>query len=133
MPLPQLHVSRHDRTTGALLTLSGEIDLATVPRVYAALAACLRDGVHGIDVDLTAVTFCDVSGLHAFLTASWLGADAGTVLRLRHAPPAMARVIEMTGSGFLLDEEHAVRSVSPRVPTVVCRAVTAPTRGSRGR
>nr|WP_055712199.1 STAS domain-containing protein [Streptomyces torulosus] len=123
MPLPQLDVHRHDRTTRALVTFSGEIDLATVPLVYAALAGCLRDGVLSIDVDLTAVTFCDVSGLNAFLTASRLGAGAGTgtgtILRLHHPPRAMARLIELTGSGFLLDAHHAVRPAPPRrAPTV---------------
>ncbi|MGW0841263.1 STAS domain-containing protein [Streptomyces sp. NPDC002787] len=117
MPLPQLTVHRHDRTTRALVTLSGEIDLATAPLVYAALAGCLRDGMRTIDVDLTAVTFCDASGLNPFLTAFQLGAGAGTILRLHHPPPAMARVIELTGSGFLA-EHHTVRPARPRVPTV---------------
>ncbi|WP_371580580.1 STAS domain-containing protein [Streptomyces sp. NBC_01314] len=118
MVLPQLNVYRHDRTTRALITLSGEIDLATAPLVYAALAGCLRDDIRTIDVDLTAVTFCDAGGLNAFLTASRLGADAGTTLRLHHPPSAMARVIEMTGCGFLLHGRHTVRPPSPRVPAV---------------
>ncbi|MER6677320.1 STAS domain-containing protein [Streptomyces sp. NPDC000983] len=103
MSLPQLNVYRHDRTTRSLVTFAGEIDLATAPLVRGALAGCLRDGVRTIDVDLTAVTFCDASGLNAFLTAFRLGADRGTILRLHHPPPGLARVIEMTGSGFLLD------------------------------
>ena len=116
MPLPQLNVHRHDHTTRALITLAGEIDLATVPLVRTALAACLRDGIGTVDVDLTAVTFCDASGLNAFLTASGLATDAGTTLRLHYPPPTLARMIEITGSGFLLHELHAVRPLSPRVP-----------------
>ncbi|WP_316726857.1 STAS domain-containing protein [Streptomyces sp. 11x1] len=118
MPLTQLTVHRHDRTTRALVTLSGEIDLATAPLVYAELAGCLRDGMRTIDVDLMAVTFCDASGLNAFLTTFRLGAGAGTILRLHYPPPAMARVIELTGSGFLLDEHHTDRPARPQVPTV---------------
>ncbi|MEY9994970.1 anti-anti-sigma factor [Streptomyces sp. V4I8] len=64
---PQLNVHRHDHTTRALITLAGEIDVTTVPFVRAALAACVRDGIRAADVDLTAVTFCDASGLNAFL------------------------------------------------------------------
>ncbi|MFF3847162.1 STAS domain-containing protein [Streptomyces sp. NPDC002328] len=119
MPLPQLNVYRHDHTTRALITLAGEIDLVTTPLVYAALAGCLRDGIRTTDVDLTAVTFCDVSGLNAFLTASRLGADAGMTLQLHHPPPSVARVIEMTGSGDLLHERHVLRPPSHRVPAVV--------------
>ncbi|QYX78583.1 STAS domain-containing protein [Streptomyces akebiae] len=118
MPLPQLNVHRRDHTTRTLITLAGEIDLSTVPLVYAALAGCLRDGIRIVDVDLTGVPFCDVSGLNAFLTASRLGADDGATLQLHHPPASMARVIELTGSGFLLHGPHAVRSPSPRVPAV---------------
>lgn len=119
MPLPQLDVCRHDHTTRALITLAGEIDLATAPLVYAELAGCVRDGIRTADVDLTAVTFCDASGLNAFLTASRHATDAGTTLQLHHPPPTMARIIEITGSGFLLHEPHAVRPPSHRVPAAV--------------
>ncbi|SDO02997.1 anti-anti-sigma factor [Streptomyces sp. cf386] len=122
MPLPQLNVHRHDHATRALITLAGEIDLATAPLVRAALAACLRDGIRTADVDLTAVTFCDASGLNAFLTASGLAIDAGTTLRLHYPPSALARIIEITGSGFLLHELH-VRPPSPRVPAAAAAAV----------
>lgn len=107
MALPQLNVYRHDRGTRALVTLAGEIDLVTAPLVSEALAECLRDGIRRIDVDLTVVTFCDVSGLNAFLTASRLATDAGRTLRLHHPSLSMARVIEITGSGFLLHSFHA--------------------------
>ncbi|MDF3149408.1 MULTISPECIES: STAS domain-containing protein [unclassified Streptomyces] len=116
MPLPQLNVHRHDHTTRALITLAGEIDLATAPLVRAALAACMRDGILTADVDLTAVTFCDASGLNAFITASRLATEAGMTLHLHCPPPAMARIIEITGCGFLFHELHAVRPPSPRVP-----------------
>ncbi|MFI6009628.1 STAS domain-containing protein [Streptomyces sp. NPDC051243] len=115
MPLPQLNVHRHDHATRALITLAGEIDLATAPLVDAALAACLRDGIRTADVDLRAVTFCDASGLNALLTASRIATDAGTTLQLHNPTPALARVIEITGSGFLLHDPHAVRPPSSRV------------------
>ncbi|WP_405590288.1 STAS domain-containing protein [Streptomyces sp. NBC_01092] len=119
MPHPQLSVHRHDRATRALITLAGEIDLATAPLVRAALAACMRDGIRTADVDLTAVTFCDGSGLNAFLTASQLATDAGMTVQLHYPPPTLARIIEITGSGFLLHELHAVRRPSRRVPAAV--------------
>ncbi|MGW1722699.1 STAS domain-containing protein [Streptomyces sp. NPDC002306] len=97
-----MNVYRHDRDTRALITLAGEIDLATAPQVSAALAECLSDGIRSIDVDLTAVTFCDVSGLNAFRAAFRLVTGAGTSLRLHHPSRTMAHIIEITGSGFLL-------------------------------
>ncbi|MER5529887.1 STAS domain-containing protein [Streptomyces sp. NPDC002677] len=116
MPLPQLNVHRHDRDTRALITLAGEIDLATAPQVSEALAECLSDGIRSIDVDLTAVTFCDASGLNAFLTAFRLVTDAGMTLRLRYPSQAVARVIEITGSGFLLHPVLTGRARSRRIP-----------------
>ncbi|MFE7168957.1 STAS domain-containing protein [Streptomyces sp. NPDC057616] len=114
MPHIQLNAHRHDRANRALVTLAGEIDQATAPLVRAALGACLRDGIRTIDVDLTAVTFCDASGLNAFLTASGLATDAGTVLRLHYPPPTLTRMTEITGTGFLLHELPTVRPPSPR-------------------
>lgn len=118
MALPQLKIRRHDRGTRALIILEGEIDLATVPLVREALAECLRDGVRGIDVDLAAVLFCDVSGLNAFLSASRLATVAGRTLRLHHPSPSMVRIIEITGSGFLLHSFHAAEVRVRRTPAV---------------
>ncbi|MBB4713712.1 STAS domain-containing protein [Streptomyces luteogriseus] len=114
MPLPRLNVHRHDHTTRTLIILSGEIDLATAPLVRAALAECLNDGMGVTDVDLTAVTFCDAIGLNVFLTASGRATEAGAILRLHHPPPIMARIIEITGSGFLVHELPAGRTSSRR-------------------
>jgi anti-anti-sigma factor len=130
MPLPQLDVHRHDHTTRTLITLAGEIDLATAPLVQAALAGCVHDGVRTTDVDLTAVTFCDASGINALLMASRLAADAGMTLRLHGPPPAMARIIEMTGSAFLLHEPLTVRTPARRVPSARRSAVRV--RAGRG-
>ncbi|MFE0473276.1 STAS domain-containing protein [Streptomyces sp. NPDC058947] len=118
MPLPQLNVHRHDQATRSRVTLSGEIDRATAPLVLTALAACLGDGIRTADVDLAAVIFCDVSGLNAFLAASALATEGGATLRLHHPPPILTRIIEITGSGFLLHEIHAVGPGPARVSAV---------------
>ncbi|MFH0177485.1 STAS domain-containing protein [Streptomyces cacaoi] len=119
MTFPQLNVHRHERGTRALVTLAGEIDLATAPQVRKALAECLSDGIRSIDVDLTAVTFCDASGLNAFLLASRFATEAGRTLRLHHPPQSMARVIEITGSGFLLHSFPAAGGRPCGIPVVM--------------
>ncbi len=115
MFLPPLNVYRHDHTNRTLITLVGEIDLATAPLVRATLATCAGDGVRTVDVDLTAVTRCDADGLGAFIEASRLAGEAGTALRLHYPPPATARMIEVSGSGHLLHEPHAARQLTHRV------------------
>jgi len=102
MPLPQLTVYRQDREIRALVTLSGEIDLESVPLVRASLERCLRDGIRAIDVDLISVTFCDCTGLNAFLRAAQQATVVGGTLRLHHPPPTLARILDVVGCGFLL-------------------------------
>ncbi|MFJ4786879.1 STAS domain-containing protein [Streptomyces sp. NPDC088794] len=102
MPFPQLTVHRHDRRQRALITLAGEIDLTSAPLVRTALAQCLREGVRTIDVDLTATSFCDCSGLNVFLYAAQEVTAAGGTLRLHHPPPTLGLILCLTGSGFLL-------------------------------
>jgi anti-anti-sigma factor len=102
MSLPQLTVYRHDRRKRALITLAGEIDMESAPLVGAALARCLMDGIRTIDIDLTPVTFCDCSGLNAFLYAAQRSTEAGGTLRLHHPPPTLSLILDLTGAGFLL-------------------------------
>jgi anti-anti-sigma factor len=102
MPIPQLTVYRHDRRKQALLTLSGEIDLESTPLVRTALEWCLGDGIRTIDVDLTPVTFCDCSGLNAFLHASRQTTLTGGTLQLHHPPPTLAKLVDLAGCAFLL-------------------------------
>jgi anti-anti-sigma factor len=78
-----------------VITLAGEIDMASAPIVRHALARCLTDGVRSIEVDLTRVGFCDCSGLSALLQAYHRAAAAGVSLRLHHPKPVVARLIAL--------------------------------------
>ena len=55
-----------DAETGRL-ALSGELDLATVPRVEQAVGATLAQGVRTLIVDLSGLGFIDSSGLRLFV------------------------------------------------------------------
>ena len=55
-----------DAETGRL-ALSGELDLATVPRVERAVGATLAQGVRTLIVDLSGLGFIDSSGLRLFV------------------------------------------------------------------
>ncbi|MCM2387181.1 STAS domain-containing protein [Streptomyces albipurpureus] len=100
--LPGLNLSRHDREHRTTITLAGEIDLTTVSLLGGTVEKCVREGIRTIDIDLTALTFCDVSGLNAFLVARNHTASAGCSLRLHHVPPILNRILDITGTGFLL-------------------------------
>jgi len=52
---------------GAVVTLAGELDIATVPRVREAIAAPTVAAASAVLVDLTGVTFMDSTGLAVLL------------------------------------------------------------------
>ncbi|MEU4653345.1 STAS domain-containing protein [Streptomyces sp. NPDC023723] len=102
MPPARFGVQQHNRGSRAEFTVVGDIDLTTVSLVRSALARCPRGLTRTVDVDLTAVGFCDVSALNAFLEAAENLGRTGAVLRLHHPPSSLVRVIDITGSGRLL-------------------------------
>lgn len=92
-----------DRWSGPwrVVTVTGEIDLATAPRLRDRLADVLHRSGPRVILDLARVTFCDSSGLAAFLgiarRARLLGGDL-----LLAAPTAQIRkALHVTG----LDQE----------------------------
>ncbi|BDH07860.1 STAS domain-containing protein [Streptomyces seoulensis] len=97
----------------ATICLEGEIDLSTVAAVRAALATCHTYGIRDIDVDLTAVTFCDVSGLNAFLAAARRSVAARGRLRLHHPAPVVRLLLDLTRTGFLLAEDRPSAEPAP--------------------
>ncbi|WP_407560524.1 STAS domain-containing protein [Streptomyces sp. 184] len=100
--MPRLNLVRRDLADRTVISLAGEIDLESVPLLREAFAQCTREGVRTVDVDLIAVTFCDFSGLRAFLEMSRRAAKAGGTLRLHHPSTALARILDLTGTASLL-------------------------------
>ncbi|RPF37369.1 STAS domain-containing protein [Streptomyces sp. TLI_185] len=125
MPLPQLTIYRRDRRNPALIALAGEIDLDSAPLVRTALARCLSDGIRIADADLAPVTFCDCSGLNAFLYAAQRTTEAGGILRLHNPPPTLGRILDLTGCGFLL-VGLPLGHLPPSLDDAPAPAVTAP-------
>jgi anti-anti-sigma factor len=89
------------------VVLSGEIDLANKEAVDRQLAAgaeqALQDG-RLLEVDLSAVTFLDSTGLACMARAAQRMADAGGHLRVLGAQAMIRRVFEIAGLGDLCDD-----------------------------
>lgn len=66
---PLLDVHRHDYGNRTRIVVVGAIDLDSAPLLRVSLEQCLLDGIRSIDVDLSAVTFCDCTGLNLLLFA----------------------------------------------------------------
>jgi anti-sigma B factor antagonist len=83
----------------ALVRPSGELDLASAPRLWSALAGLLKDGHRAVVMDLSRLTFSDCAGLRPIRRALRQGTERGTAVELRDAVPAVRRVLELTGLG----------------------------------
>ncbi len=85
------------------VTITGEIDIATCRAMQDALATA--PGPAHLDVDMSAVTFIDASGIGVLLAARRLAVDAGGSLTVRAPSWAVRRVTGVLG----LDEVLTAR------------------------
>lgn len=82
----------------ARLLVSGEIDMSNAAQVRdAGIASVSADSVHGLDVDLSGVTFLDSTGLGALVAVRTAGSDLSRVVRITEASPRVRQVIEVCG------------------------------------
>jgi len=94
-PGPELSVRSQGGYT--IVTISGEIDIASVPVLRERLISLPRPHASRIIIDLSGVTFCDASGLAVLVGASRRAGLLGGVLRLAAPSPMMATVLRLTG------------------------------------
>ena len=91
-----------------VLTVAGELDIATVPVVRDRLAAVTDAGARHVIADLREVTFMDSTGLAAFIHAKMRLGDEGH-LTLVIEPDSYARLIfEVAGLVGVLDVVDAL-------------------------
>lgn len=98
-----IHVARGNGVT--TLTLTGELDLASAPALFDAVAG-LRPLTTDLVIDLAAVTFIDSSGLRALLAAREAAADdRGTRVKLTGSTRSVSRLLELSGTAPMFDVE----------------------------
>ena len=94
----EVAVERHDGTT--VLTVSGELDMMTAPKLRECLAG--TDGT--VVVDLLSVSFLDSSGIAALVDARKRLTDTGGNLLLRKPEGIVRRALEIIGlAGWIED------------------------------
>ncbi len=80
------------------MSVAGEIDLYTAPRLHDELATALAGGMAvRIVVDLSGVEFCDSTGMNVLLAAQRRARDSGGDLQLAGPRPAVKKVLQLTG------------------------------------
>jgi anti-sigma B factor antagonist len=79
------------------LSLSGELDLGSAPKLRECLAELAHSGVINMEIDLTNLTFLDSTGISLLVTAYKKSTDSGGSFIVCNAPPQSMRVLEITG------------------------------------
>ncbi|ASW54999.1 STAS domain-containing protein [Plantactinospora sp. KBS50] len=90
------------------IEVTGELDMATVPRLNAVIDERIEDGDARLLVDLRGLEFCDSTGLGAFVRGDNLAAARGGWLRLTGAGGRVLRVLSISGLEQVLRYEPAV-------------------------
>ncbi len=85
-----------------MLVATGELDLATVEMLEAAVESAISAGFNRMVIDLTAVSFMDSTGMRALLvTSQRLEGENGTLGVVLSGGP-VARALAVTGVDRLL-------------------------------
>ncbi|GAA1742486.1 STAS domain-containing protein [Luedemannella helvata] len=82
----------------ALVALTGEVDMLTVPELGMTLHKLLADErLHRLDLDLSELTFLDASGISTIVGAHQAAVRTGCRLRLLRPRPHIRHVLHLTG------------------------------------
>jgi len=94
----QLELSCQTDTDGyQVVTVTGELDIATAEQAYAYISGVIDDVPAPVSVDLGGVTFCDASGLGVLARSARHARQAGRQLRLTSARPSLLKIMRITG------------------------------------
>ena len=106
----ELRVTSRSQGEHIVLALAGEIDHYTAPRLQAELTAALAAAKSGqIVVDMSAVDFCDSTGMNVLLAAHRLASEKGGDLTLAAPRAPVRKILEVTGlqSVFTIHDDLA--------------------------
>ncbi len=98
-PLPPtgLDIEAVDRSGHTTLYLRGELDIASVPSLEAAVARVPSESTSALTLDLSRLLFIDSTGLAAIVLAGKLCERSGYEFALIQGPSAVQRLFELTG------------------------------------
>ena len=119
--LVELNVSSRFHDDHTIVTICGEIDLYTAPRLHSELAGLLADGMPArVVVDMSGVEFCDSTGMNVLLSCLRRARERGGELEIAAPKPAVRKILQVTGldSVFTLVENADLRGLSRPKPAV---------------
>ncbi|MCX5409334.1 STAS domain-containing protein [Streptomyces sp. NBC_00335] len=93
-----------------VLTLAGELDHDTAEPLREALEAARADGGRRLLVDVTALAFCDSTGLNVLLHNRLAARETGGTLELIGLRKPVARMFHVTGADGLFPQHPDVQA-----------------------
>lgn len=99
---PGFHTTSDRSDEGALLRLSGELDLATAPALGDAVAEALELKPRTLAVDLSELVFIDSTGISVLIAAHRRAEREGSSLVLRQPRGGVLRTLQLTGVDQLI-------------------------------
>ena len=86
-----------------ILTVRGELDISTSPRLHQELNDLIDAGTQQIEIDLSGVVFMDSSALSALVAAHQRAAGQHQRLTLANPSPVCTKVLGITGLDRLFE------------------------------
>jgi stage II sporulation protein AA (anti-sigma F factor antagonist) len=99
-----LSVTVDAHTVPVVVTLVGELDLATATGLRLALENVLADSPASVVIDLAALGFIDASGLAVLATARQALRLRGGELVVRHPSPTLRKMLTITSLAAMVQE-----------------------------
>jgi anti-sigma B factor antagonist len=93
----ELDIRTERHTTQCEMTLSGEIDVYTAPKLKEELVAVIEGGCSHVVVDLEGVTFIDSSGLGVLVSALRRARERDGAVRIVCTRDNILKIFRITG------------------------------------
>jgi len=93
----ELKVTTRSQGDHTVISVAGEIDLYTAPKLQAELMTALTGSPARLIVDMSRVDFCDSTGINVLLAAHRQARERGGELQLAGPGSATRKVLQVTG------------------------------------
>lgn len=94
----ELNVSSRYQDDHTIVTIFGEIDLYTAPKLHSELAGLLAEGMPTrVIIDMSGVEFCDSTGMNVLLSCLRRARERGGDLEIAAPKPAVRKILQVTG------------------------------------
>ncbi|MFB9963775.1 STAS domain-containing protein [Sinosporangium siamense] len=104
----ELKVSTRTHADHAVMAIAGEIDLYTAPRLQSEFTRLLQEGPTRVVIDMSAVDFCDSTGMNVLLSALKRLKERGGALEVAAPRPAVRKILQVTGLDSVFTVHDAV-------------------------